>query len=58
MASLTQLSEIGGQFRDHLRGALVDRFAVAEEGGLELEFRQFLQHYLFTIARTLDGSPV
>jgi hypothetical protein len=35
-------SESAGQLRDCLRGALVDRFAVAEERALEGEFRQLL----------------
>src|SRR5687767_121239 len=39
---LDESSKSDGQLGDRLRCALVDRFAMAEDGALELEFRQLL----------------
>jgi hypothetical protein len=39
---LAEASEGAGQLGDRLRGALVDRFPVAEDGALERESRQLL----------------
>ena len=38
--------ERGGQFRDRLRGALVDWLTVAEDGALKIQFRKLLDALL------------